>query len=239
MHPILFHLGSLPVQSYAVFVALAFVVAWRVRKLELTRLGHTTWPGYQWVLVGALLGAIVGAKLGMLMFEPTLRVDRMFSLDFTGKTVVGGLIGGYLGVELAKKWVGIKESTGDAFAVALPLAQAVGRVGCLLNGCCYGTASAAPWAVDLGEVSRHPTQIYESVLLLGLAGWLWAIRRQPRPAGHLFRRYLVGYALIRFGLEFLRGDPSIHWGPLSVVQVVCLLAAALFAGLIVRGERSP
>jgi prolipoprotein diacylglyceryltransferase len=222
-----------------VFVALAFVVAWRVRKLELARLGHQTWPGYQWVLVGALLGAIVGAKLGMLMFEPTLRLDRMLSLDFTGKTVVGGLIGGYIGVELAKKLVGIKQSTGDAFAVAIPLAQAVGRVGCLLNGCCYGTPLEGPLAVDLADVGRHPTQIYESVLLLVLSGWLWSIRHKPRPAGHLFRRYLVGYALIRFGLEFVRGDPAVHWGALSVVQVVCLAAAAVFTGLIVRGERTP
>ncbi len=83
MHPTLFHLGSVPIQSYAVFVALAFGVAWGIRKTELARLGHRKWPGYQWVLVGALLGAMVGAKLGMLMFEPTLQIDRMLSLDFT------------------------------------------------------------------------------------------------------------------------------------------------------------
>ena len=238
MHPTLFTIGDLHVQSYAVFVSLSFAVAWRVRKAELARLGHRRWPGYQWVLVGALMGAIVGAKLGMLMFEPTLRIERMLSLDFTGKTVVGGLIGGYIGVEVAKKQVGITESTGDAFAVAIPLAQAMGRVGCLLNGCCYGTPSDAPWSLPLGEVSRHPTQLYESALLLALAAWLWSIRLQPRPNGHLFRRYLVGYALIRFGLEFLRGDPSVHWGPVSIVQVVCLLTALVFSALIIRGERS-
>ena len=232
MHPVLFHLGPLPVNSYAVFVALAFVVAWRVRKVELDRLKHRSWPGYHWVLVGALLGAIVGAKLGMLLFEPTLQIDRMLSLDFTGKTVVGGLIGGYIGVEVAKKCVGITQSTGDAFAVAIPLAQAVGRMGCLLNGCCYGTPFNGPWAVELGEVSRHPTQLYESALLLLLARYLWVKRLQPAPSGHLFRRYLVGYAVIRFVLEFLRGDPSIQLGPLSLVQIVCVVAAALFVWLL-------
>ena len=237
MHPTLFHLGAVRIDSYAVFVFLAFVVAWAVRRVELRRLGHRRWPGYHWVLVGALLGAVVGAKLGMYMFEPSLHLDRMLSLDFTGKTVVGGLIGGYLGVELAKKAVGIHGSTGDAFAVGLPLAQAVGRVGCLLNGCCYGTEFGGAWAVRLGDVARHPTQIYESVLLLLLAGWLWRIRLKPAPAGHLFRRYLVGYASIRFCLEFVRGDPAIHVGGLSVVQLVCLAAIGLFAWLIVRGER--
>jgi hypothetical protein len=103
MHPTLFQIGSLPVPSYAVFLALAFVVAWRVRKARRARLGHRSWPGYQWVRVGAMLGGIVGAKLGMFMFEPTLRIERMLSLDFTGRTVVAGLIGGYIGVELAKK----------------------------------------------------------------------------------------------------------------------------------------
>jgi phosphatidylglycerol:prolipoprotein diacylglycerol transferase len=237
--PILFNIGSLPIQSYAVFVMLAFLVAWRVRKVELARFGHPKWPGYHWVLVGALLGAMVGAKVGMLMFEPTLQIERMLSFDFTGKTVVGGLIGGYLGVEIAKKCVGITQSTGDAFAVGVPLAQAVGRVGCLLNGCCYGTPFSGMWAMDLAEVSRHPTQVYESIMLIVLAGYLWSIRQRPVPAGHLFRRYIVGYASIRFILEFFRGDPSIQWGPLSVVQVVCIVAALGFSTLIIRGERHP
>jgi phosphatidylglycerol---prolipoprotein diacylglyceryl transferase len=135
MHPTLLQIGSLPVPSYAVFLPLPFVVAWRVRKAKLARLGHRSWPGYQWVRVGAMLGGIVGAKLGMFMFEPTLRIERMLSLNFTEKTVMVGLIGGYIGVDLAKRRMGITESTGDAFAVAVPLAQAVGRVGGLLNGC--------------------------------------------------------------------------------------------------------
>jgi prolipoprotein diacylglyceryltransferase len=237
VYPTLLHLGPLGIDSYAVLVAIAFLVAWRVRKVELARLGHQRWPGYQWVLVGALLGAVVGAKLGMLMFEPTLQLDRMVSLDFTGKTVVGGLIGGYIGVELAKRCVGITQSTGDAFAVALPLAQAVGRLGCLLQGCCYGTPWGGVAAVELHGAARHPTQIYESVLLLALAGWLWSIRHRPAPSGHLFRRYLIGYASIRFCLDFVRGDPSVVLGPLSVVQWVCLGAGSVFGLLVWRGER--
>jgi prolipoprotein diacylglyceryltransferase len=237
VHPVLFELGPLSVRSYAAFLTLACVVAWRIRRKEIQRLGHDAVPGMPWVLVGALMGAIVGAKLGMLMFEPTLRLERILSLDFTGKTVVGGLIGGYIGVEVSKKMVGITRSTGDAFAVALPTAQAIGRVGCLLHGCCYGTPMTAPWAVHIAGRDCHPTQIYEATLLLVLARWLWSIRGQPRPAGHLFRRYLVGYGLIRFGLEFVRGDAALYSGPLSIVQWVCLAAVVVFGGLILRGER--
>ncbi|MCB9761038.1 MAG: prolipoprotein diacylglyceryl transferase [Alphaproteobacteria bacterium] len=245
MHPVLFNLGPVEVRSYAVFVLLAFVVAGAVRRAELARLGHARMPGYRWVPVGALLGAVVGAKLGMLLFEPpevaAETFARVLSLDFTGKTVVGGLIGGYLGVEIAKKAVGITRSTGDGFAVAVPLAQAVGRVGCLLNGCCYGTPWEGPWAVSIGGVWRHPTQLYEAGLDLALAAALWATRWTERPAGHLFRRYLVGYALIRFATEFVRGDAGHTLGPLTWVQALCLGVAALFGGLILRGEvrRSP
>ena len=64
-----------------------------------------------------------------------------------------------------------------------------------------------------------------SQLDLALAAWLFSIRRQPRPAGHLFRYYLIGYAAIRFGLEFLRGDTGLRIGPFTAVQAVCVLSA--------------
>jgi prolipoprotein diacylglyceryltransferase len=188
-----------------------------------------------------LLGAVVGAKLGMLLFTPPedfpSLIARMLELDFSGKTVVGGIAGGYIGVELTKKRVGITRSTGDGWAVALPLGQAIGRIGCFLNGCCYGRPTDLPWGIALGGVVRHPAQLYEAGLDFLLAGALFLTRRTPRPEGHLFRRTLVGYASIRFMLEFLRGDTGVMVGPLTAVQVVCLAAAIVFGALILRGER--
>lgn len=246
MHPVLITLAGYPVRSYAVLVGLAFLVALVVRRAETRRLGYAAEPGHRWVGVGALVGAAVGAKVGMILFTPWAGwVDvlaRMTDLDFTGKTVVGGLIGGFIGVEIAKRRVGITHSTGDGWALSLPLAQAVGRLGCFLNGCCYGSQTDGPWGVALGGVSRHPVQLYEAALDLLLAGLLWRWRGAALPEGHLFRRYLVGYAVIRFITEAWRGDPSVRLGPLSAVQAVCLLAAAGFSWTLWQkraGERPP
>ncbi|MEW5848927.1 MAG: prolipoprotein diacylglyceryl transferase [Myxococcota bacterium] len=232
MHPVLFHVGATPVPSYAVMVGLGFLAAWLIRRAEVRRLGHARQPGYLWVGVGCLLGAMLGSKLGMLLFEPPEDFARllaqMTSWDFSGKTVVGGLAGGYVGVEVAKKLVGITTSTGDAFAVAVPAGQALGRVGCLLEGCCYGTTWNGPWAIHLHGALRHPVQAYEAVMDLALAAMLFTIRRQTRPAGHLFKVYLVGYGMTRFLLEWLRGDPALTWAGLTLVQWVCLAAVIGF-----------
>jgi phosphatidylglycerol:prolipoprotein diacylglycerol transferase len=230
------------VRAYAVFVLLGFLAAWAVRRGEVGRLGHREMPGYHWVSAGALLGAAVGAKLGMVLFEPIANLPallaRMADLDFTGKTVVGGLAGGYLGVELAKKAAGITRSTGDGFAVALPVAQGIGRLGCLFNGCCFGAPWGGAWAVQTAGALRHPAQLYETVLDLGLAALLWRLRGRGYPAGNLFKRYLVGYATVRFVTEFFRGDPAIWWGPLKAVQWVCLAAALGFVAVLWRSERA-
>jgi phosphatidylglycerol:prolipoprotein diacylglycerol transferase len=239
MWPVLFQIGPFPVRSYAVAVAVAFVVSGWVRQREVRRLGYDQrHPGHVWVGVGGLMGAMLGAKLGLLLFEPPSDLAGVlwgvFDLDFTGKTVLGGIAGGYAGVEILKKIVGIRWSTGDAFALALPLGQAIGRVGCLLNGCCWGTEAEVPWAVHGHGAWRHPTVAYEALLLLVLAGVLWLARDRPRPQGHLFRSYLVGYALIRFSLDFWRADAQLWWGPLTAVQWVCLAAAVGFGAMLVR-----
>lgn len=241
VHPVFITVASVPVKSYTVFVAMAFVVAYAVRKMEARRLGLAPMPGYAWVGVGCLLGAVAGAKLGLLLFVPAEQFASVLGaggdLDFSGKTVLGALAGGYMGVEVAKKVVGIRVSTGDSFAVAVPLGQAVGRLGCLFNGCCYGTPTQLPWGVQMAGAVRHPVQLYEAGLDLALAALLWGWRGRRWPQGHLFRRYLVGYACIRLVAEHWRGDPTVMAGPLTLAQWFCLAVAVVFAALIVRGER--
>jgi phosphatidylglycerol:prolipoprotein diacylglycerol transferase len=218
--------------AYGVCVALAFLVAFAVKRAEERRLGYGRSPGYRWVGLGALGGAVVGAKVGMLLYVPfeewlTL-LGELASLRFDGKTVLGGLAGGYLGVEGAKRLAGVRHSTGDAFAVAIPLGQAVGRVGCTLAGCCHGAPTDVPWAVEVAGVLRHPAPLYEAGLDVLLALALFAVRKAERPQGHLFRYFLVGYACIRFALDPLRGDAKVWVGPLSLAQLFCLAVAAAF-----------
>ena len=214
--------------GYGIAVATAAAVALLIRRAESRRLGYVKDPGYRFVGAGCLVGAVIGSKLGMLSYLPLGDMRGLWSaalsLRFDGKTIVGALAGGYLFGELTKRLAGVKFSTGDALAVALPVGQAIGRLGCFFAGCCYGTTSTLPWAVYEHGARRHPVVLYEAALDLALAGWLFSIRKEPRTPGHLFRYYLVGYATIRFGLETLRGEPQRTLGPLSFTQVLCLAA---------------
>ncbi len=231
-----------PTVAYGVCVALGAAVALVVRRREAARLGYTAHPGYRFVGAGCLVGAVVGAKLGMLLYLPLDDMPRLLteaqSLRFDGKTIVGALAGRYLFGELTKKLAGVQFSTGDALAIALPLGQALGRVGCFFGGCCYGTPSLLPWALYSHGEWRHPVMLYEAVLDLAVAATLFAVRKRPRPAGHLFRYYLIAYGVIRFSLEALRGEPQRTLGPLSFTQVLCLLAVVALA-ISLRASHQP
>ncbi len=216
------------------------IVGLAVRRAEVRRLGYAADARHRWIGLGALVGAVVGAKVGMVLFEPAASLAelwaRIFALDFAGKTVVGGIAGGYLGVELTKRLVGLRASTGDAFAVALPLSLSFGRIGCWLEGCCYGVPSQAAWAMPLGGVARVPVQLVDALGLALLAAWRWRRRDALRTRGDAFRVTLVGIALIRLGTQFWRGDPVLRWGPLDAVQWVCLLTALAFGALLLRSS---
>src|SRR6185369_7604019 len=126
-----------------------------------------------------------------------------------GKTIVGGLLGGWAGIELAKKCLGLTRSTGDAFVWPLAIGTAIGRLGCFFTGLSdhtYGVATTLPWGVDFGDgVRRHPTQLYESLFVLGLVVTLHiATRARDLPSGARFRLYFAGYFAFRFGIEFLK-----------------------------------
>jgi phosphatidylglycerol:prolipoprotein diacylglycerol transferase len=168
----LLQLGAVSLPSYGFFVAVGILASVLIRRIELQRLTYPSVVGQGWVGVGALVGAIVGSKLGMVLFVRPTELYALFlamaDWNFEGKTVVGGLIGGYIGVEVCKKIVGIRHSTGDAFAVAIPVAQALGRVGCFLHGCCWGIPTDHWPGLPLLGVLRHPTPLYESVLDLSL-----------------------------------------------------------------------
>jgi len=203
-----------------------------------------------WLIVGAVFGALIGSKL--LAWAESFpdywshRSDPQIWLG--GKTIVGGLLGGWAGVELAKRVLHIRHSTGDAFVFPLILGQCLGRVGCFLTGLddhTHGNFTTAPWAVNFGDGPRHPTQLYEIAFLLALGGLLWLVRRSSLspgtpatqtvtaegggatpslPNGALFRSYLLGYLLFRFFIEFLKPTWKPYLG-LSGIQLASLVGA--------------
>ena len=193
-----------------------------------------------WLLLGCVFGAWLGSKLLAWAESPafywSLRQDPRALLG--GKTIVGGLLGGWAGVELVKHFLRLRRSTGDLFVYPLALGTAIGRVGCFLTGLAdrtYGVTTSLPWAVDFGDgVPRHPTQLYESITVLLFAAALWlATRHRILPSGVLFRFYLTGYLVFRFGVEFLKPREFLL-GHLSAIQLVSAAGAVLAVAQIRR-----
>ena len=148
-----------------------------------------------------------------------------------GKTIVGALLGGLAGVEIAKYAIGARGSSGDAFVLPLIVGIAIGRVGCFLAGLAdhtCGNPTALPWGVDFGDgIARHPTQLYEAIFVLLLACAIsLAAARRAWPVGARFRLYFAGYFAFRFAVEFLK-PREIPLAGLSAIQLASLAGAVL------------
>lgn len=180
------------------------------------------------IYIGALVGAFAGAKLAYLFAEGWLdwpRPDRWLRLA-TGKSVLGGLLGGYAGVELAKKLVGHKSSTGDGFALIVPFGLALGRVGCFFHGCCVGRSGYA--GVFATREGRWPAPMVEGVFQLTMLVLLFELRRRGLLRDRLIFLYFVAYGLFRFLHEFMRDTPAMLLG-ISGYQIIALTLSAIGA----------
>lgn len=177
-----------------------------------------------------LIGGVLGAKLGMLVFLGPEEFWRLLpTIPAHGSTLFGGLTLGYLSIVLAERALKVDRCTGDLIAPFLPLGQAIGRLGNFLAGDAYGVPTSLPWAVNQAGAYRHPVQIYEMILDLGLFVFLWRRRYTSFRNGELFRFYIIGYALIRFPLEFLRYQPTpLYFLGLTLVQWLCIAAVLGF-----------
>jgi prolipoprotein diacylglyceryltransferase len=178
------------------------------------------------VYLGALSGAYLGAKVAFLIAEGWRFREDGLALA-SGHSITGALVGGVLGVELAKALVGMRQGTGDLFALSVPLAVAIGRVGCLAAGCCPGVECAQSWwsVTDALGASRWPAAAVE--LLFNLAFFAWAIMATQRGwlPGRRFAVYLILYGTFRFGHEFLRDD-SRWWSSLGGYHLAALAILA-------------
>lgn len=188
------------------------------------------------IALGAFLGGMIGAKLPFVLLDWDGLLSGRAWLD-NGKTIVFGLVGGYLGVEIAKAMLGVAVKTGDSFAVPVAAAIAVGRWSCVVGGCCFGSPTALPWGVDFGDgLRRHPTQVYESIFHASAAVGLAWLGRRGLCRGQLFKLYILAYLAYRFGSEFLRPEPVLALG-LTAYQWAALLLMPVFAGLWCRDAR--
>ena len=188
-----------------------------------------------WILVGALVCGAVGARLSEVWRyvavapDPTLRGFVIAG----GRSILGGLAGAYAGVLLAKRLIGYREPTGDAFAPAIALGMAIGRWGCFFTEL-PGTPTRLPWAVTFYDgVPRHPSFLYEIAFQLGMFAVLRWLRPRVRTKGDLFKIYLLAYAAFRFAVEFVRGN-DVVWSGLTRPQLFLIPATIALAWYFVR-----
>ncbi len=159
-----------------------------------------------------------------------------------GKTVLGGIFGGYVSVELTKAWLGVRKGTGDAFAIPIAAGLSIGRLGCFFGGCCFGIPTQLPWGIafptapDGGELLRHPIQLYETLFHALALGGLVILQQRRWFAGHRLKVYLIGYLVFRFFTELLRPEPVMVAG-LTAYQIACVvLATGLLAQYLVQSR---
>lgn len=184
------------------------------------------------VYVSALIGAFLGAKLVYIFSEGWMHFGApdMWLQLATGKSIVGALLGGYAAVELAKKLVGYKKATGDWFALIAPFGILVGRIGCLMHGCCLGKVCEPSWFTlkDSAGVARWPAVPVEMLFNLCAIIVFFILRRKKWLAGQHFHLYLMAYGAFRFLHEFLRDTPPVA-GVITGYQLASLAVLILGA----------
>jgi phosphatidylglycerol:prolipoprotein diacylglycerol transferase len=245
MYPELFHIGSFPINTYGVFLALAFLCAILITVRIAARDGLPREKIYD-LCLWMLLSSLIGSKILMFFTEPEYRDHplQLLSLDFlrSGGVFYGGLIGAILaGYFLMRRYNLPWWKTADACAPGIAIGNFFGRQGCFAAGCCWGKPTSLPWGVKFTELGHeitgvptdiylHPTQLYESFAMLIVFFFLLWLHKHRRFSGQVILFYALLYSVIRFGVEFLRDDPR---GDLFGLTTLTGLSTSQMISLIV------
>ncbi|MGM9985800.1 MAG: prolipoprotein diacylglyceryl transferase family protein [Bacillaceae bacterium] len=225
--------------SHSLFEFLAFFIGFQTYR-RMRNEKELAEPKLVWILVGAIVGGISGSFLLYWFEDPVATFTQLQPVSYyvDGKSIVGGLLGGLIGVELAKKKIGHTRSTGDDMAIPLIIGLIIGRIGCFLTGLddhTYGIATSLPWGIDFGDgVKRHPTQLYEQVYLVFL---LFVLLIQKRNEwgwnGLRFQLFMTGYLTFRIVIEEWKpiADPYIG---LNNIQVASIIGLLYYGQLMIR-----
>lgn len=256
MFPILFKIGTFEVHTFGLILILAFGAAFLVGRARAPRYGLTAEQvadAFFWTLVAGVLGA----RLGFILQELPHYIahpEQLFSLKFQGLTSYGGLVGGLIALLLLARKHKVRARTYlDLAGVPLLLGHAIGRIGCLLNGCCYGGQCTLPWAIHVdGQTGLfHPAQIYDSLMTLGGMFLLIQIEKRGLRPGQSVCLAVIFYSLSRFIYEFwragtpdevkagLRTSTTIAGSPFTEAHVFAFLVIVVGAVGFVLLQRGP
>lgn len=244
MHPVLFKIGPLTIHTYGVLVAAGFFlgISLAIRQARKEGISSDKILDLGFYM---LLSAIIGSRFFFVLIHPTFYFKNPIEIL---KIWEGGLVfyGGILFAIPTAVWYIKRNSlaiwtTADLFAPSLAIAHAIGRLGCFSAGCCYGkTAESLPWAVTFTDpqslaligVPLHPTQLYESAGELMNFLILIILRRYKSYNGQLFLTYMLLYSVLRFIVEFFRGDVDRGFisSQLSLAQGISIM---MFIGAVI------
>ncbi|PJJ60841.1 prolipoprotein diacylglyceryl transferase [Hymenobacter chitinivorans] len=241
-YPVQLALGPLVLPVHLLFEVLAYSLGYRFYQRLRARTHDLISDDHRlWIFVGCAAGALLGSRVLGLLEHPELlwHPPGGWLYYFTNKTIVGGLLGGLIGVELTKKHLGVTSSSGDLMVFPIIVGMSLGRVGCHLAGLTdgtFGTPAALPWGINFGDgIPRHPTNLYEIGWLLLLGAGLWLLeRRRPLPDGWRFRFFMVGYLLFRLLVEFIKPTPAPSGWGLTAIQWACVAGLGYYGWLFGR-----
>ena len=250
MHPIIFQIGSFSLRSYGLMAMFGFLTAWALMRSNRRFAGLSDDQASNLLLLAMVTG-LVGARIFyVVMFFEHYRNDlwRVFRIDQGGLVFYGGFILAFFSVIAYSKWRKLDiVRVLDVFAPAMAGAHAWGRIGCFLNGCCYGSPTTSPLGVSYPAGSApalahpgaklHPVQLYETLEnLVACVFFMYLVRKGRR--GAALSAYLVVYGVCRFINEYFRGDNP-HWWLFTPAQWIglAMIPAGIVLG-IVFGRKS-
>jgi phosphatidylglycerol---prolipoprotein diacylglyceryl transferase len=223
MHPVLVEFGPLRILTHDAFTVLAIAVGFALYYRELRRRGWLEWP-IVWISLAAILGAGVGARLitaweHVEYYAALDGVPLTVAIEHSGKSLIGALAGGYLAIVVTKRAFGYTRSTGDAYLLAIPVATAIGRMGCFLSELPLGTPTTLPWGISVSPEAAaalvrcpgcggpmHPSMLYEiGFNVIAAVAIVRYGRRVPIP-GDALKAYLLAAGVFRFLVEFVRAN---------------------------------
>ena len=251
INPIVFTVGPLTIRWYGIMVAIALVVLLLIMVREAKRLGITR--DLYGLFLWGILGGLIGGRLAYVIYDwGYFMANPRAIIGFQGLAqngmIIGVIVAALIYMRVTRMRFSMLLTVGDAVAVGMPLALAIGRIGCTINGCCYGQPSPFhffPLAViytnpnSLAPLNTplYPTEIYHLLWGLIVFGIVWQLRGKFKPEGGLLFFCFCLFAAGDFGIRFLRTDVPVLWG-LRQAQVLDLAIVAVFLPwLIIRIRR--
>lgn len=250
MHPILIKFGNFAIYTYGLMMAIAFIVGITLSRKEAERVGQDSEKILD-LSFYILIGAVIGSRLFYVLTDPrTFLADpiEIFRIWNGGLVFYGGFIMAVVVAVVYVKKSGLSFwQTADIMSPGLAVGQAIGRIGCLFAGCCYGKVCDLPWAITFNHpdslaplgIPLHPTQLYSVFSDFSIFVALWLFRKKAWFPGQIFWLYVLLYGLTRPIVEIFRGDfrGSTVFDIFSISQAIGICLAVTAVVMLVLSGR--